>query len=354
MQIKRALYALILLTAGLFLFWWVQGALGPDEPRGALASPSTSMLSNDAMDHISPQARAFIAANRPLTLDGPLTPERARQMRKQQAVAEEESLNALQNSLGFFTQERVIHGVRVLVITPRGYAKSNDGKMAMYIHGGGYALKSALDASAVLMSSALGLRVFSIEYRLAPEHPFPEALRQCLAVYEELVQEFDPQDTVMLGGSAGGGLVLATLLSARDNGLPLPKAVGLFSPWSDLTRTGDSYYANEGRDPILKWEGNIEYFAASYAGGNDPRQPLLSPVYGDYTGFPSTMIISGTRDLFLSNSVRLSRVMQRAGVVVELQIWDEMFHGFDLMPDLPEGKEARQTMSTFLLDALAQ
>ncbi|MFW5837765.1 MAG: alpha/beta hydrolase [Desulfovibrionaceae bacterium] len=305
------------------------------------------------MGHISEQARRFIKANRAMELDGPLTPASAQKLRGAITAATQESLNALHKSLQCSTERRKIGDVDVVIVRPKNGPLSGSGKIALYVHGGGYALKSALDAGALLMADRLGIPVYSVEYRLAPEHPFPAGLEDCLAVYRELIKEFDHRSMVVFGGSAGGGLALTMLLQARTEGAPMPRAVGLFSPWADLTRTGDSYYANEGRDPVLKWEGNLEYFAASYAGERDPKDPLLSPVYGDYgRGFPPTLIVTGTRDLFLSNSVRLARVLRTAGAEAKLRVWEEMFHGFDLSPDLPEGEEARSEMADFLLQAL--
>ena len=191
--------------------------------------------------------------------------------------------------------------------------------------------------------------VYSIEYRLAPEHPFPAGLDDCMAVYKTLEDRLRSGNVVVFGGSAGGGLALAMLLRAKEDGLPMPAALGLFSPWSDLSRTGDSYFANEGRDPVLRWGGNLEYFAAAYAGDRDRKDPLLSPIHGDYDGFPPTLIVTGTRDLFLSNAVRLSRRMRLAGADAELRVWESMFHGFDLMPGLPEGEQAHAEMADFLV-----
>ncbi len=308
---------------------------------------------SDAMDHISEQAQAFITSNTARPLPGPLTPQVVEGMREKQSAAEREILEALQATLKPAIRREPLADVPVVVVTPGNVSPDHDGKVALYIHGGGYALKSALDLTALLMAQQLGLPLYSVEYRLAPEHPFPQGLEDCLAVYGALLQQFKPENVVVFGGSAGGGLALATLLKARQQGLPMPRALGLFSPWADLTRTGDSYFANEGRDPVLLWEGNLEHFAAAYAEGHAPAAPLLSPVNADYdSGFPPTLIVTGTRDLFLSNSVRLARRLQLAGVDAELRIWEAMFHGFDLMPDLPEGEQARREMAGFLLRRL--
>lgn len=309
----------------------------------------------DRLEHVSVQAREFIRANEAMVLPGPLTVERAGAMRRKQAARQAEALEELARSPGYSAEKRTLGGVEVVVVESPAGRRTKGAPAVLYVHGGGYALKSALDTLAVQMASETELPIISVEYRLAPEHPFPAALEDCLAAYKGLLKTHDPGEVALLGGSAGGGLVLATLLAAGEEGLPMPRAVGLFSPWTDLTRTGDSYYSNEGRDPVLRWEGNLEHFARSYAGRHDPEDPLLSPVYGKYgQGFPPVLIVTGTRDLFLSNCVRMNRKMRQAGVEAGLEVWEEMFHGFELMPYLPEGKEARRAMADFFRKQLSQ
>jgi acetyl esterase/lipase len=304
----------------------------------------------EAMLPVSQQARDFIGKTTAQPLAGPLTRQRAEQMRQKLALSEK-GLPELASRLECTISDVRLNGVKVVRVSPKAISPEKEDRAALYVHGGGYVLKSALDATAVLMARLLGMPVYSIEYRLAPEHPFPDGLDDCMAVYGSFEDRLKAGKVVVFGGSAGGGLALAMLLKAKKGGLPMPAALGLFSPWSDLTRTGDSYYANEGRDPVLRWEGNLEFFAAAYAGGADPENPLISPIRGEYGGFPPTLIITGTRDLFLSNSVRLGRRMRLAGVDAELRAWEAMFHGFDLMPDLPEGGEARREMADFLIQA---
>ncbi len=247
-------------------------------------------------------------------------------------------------------QWETIGGVSVAVLVPKNISGANEGKAAMYLHGGGFALGNPDDAYAMRLAALLRVPVYGVKYRLAPEHPFPAALDDCLAVYAKLIESHSPRNVVVFGGSAGGNLALTMLLKANAAGLPMPAALGLSSPASDLTRTGDSYFANQGRDPVLQWDGLMEYFALAYAQGNNPKNPMLSPVYADYwPGFPPTLITTGTRDLFLSNCVRLSQAMRQSGVDVELRIWEGMFHGFELIPDLPESEEARAEMAAFLL-----
>lgn len=153
-----------------------------------------------------------------------------------------------------------------------------------------------------------------MDYRLAPEHPFPEGLTDCVAVYRGLLETFKPENIVLLGDSAGGGMTLATMLKARDEGLPMPAGVTLYAPFTDATKTGDTYYTLEGKDPLLHYEENVRFMANAYAGNADKKDPLVSPVYNDYKGFPPTLIQVGTRDILLSCSARVYRKMKNAGV----------------------------------------
>lgn len=315
-----------------------------------LCSCASDMSRLRQTETMSPQARDFLNLNTPPVFNSPLTPETVAPIREAQRAASARERDALRRTFLASTKWENVGGVAVAVLVPQNIAGKNQGKAAMYLHGGGFALGNPDDAYAMRLAGLLRLPVYAVRYRLAPEHPFPAALDDCLAVYAKLVQSFGPQNVVVFGGSAGGNLALSMLLRANAQGLPMPAALGLSSPAADLTRTGDSSFANQGRDPVLQWDGLMEYFALAYAQGSDPKAPLLSPVYAEYwPGFPPTLITTGTRDLFLSNCVRLSRAMRQGGVNVELRVWEGMFHGFEMIPNLPEGEEAREEMAAFLL-----
>jgi len=244
-------------------------------------------------------------------------------------------------------------GMHVTVITPKTYRATNSQSIAVYIHGGAYVGGVALDYTGINMAHKLGLKVYSIDYRLAPEHPFPAGMNDCVVVYRALLKKYDANQIVVFGRSAGGGMALATLLKARDLELPLPRPVALLSPWTDLTRTGDSYYSNAGRG-LISWEG-LSKAAEAYAGEYDRKMPFLSPIYADYKkGFPPTLISTGTRDLFLSNAARLQRVLKRAEIEVELTVWEGMWHAFDgfYFNGLSEAEESRHEIAEFLLSNL--
>ncbi len=169
-----------------------------------------------------------------------------------------------------------------------------------------------------------------------------------LSVYKALLNEFEPENIVIFGDSAGAGMVLATLLKARDSGLAMPAAVVLYSAWVDISKTGDTYYTLEGIAPTLHYEKNLRSSAEVYAGKTPMNHPLVSPVYGDYEkGFPPTFIQVGTRDLLLSNGARQYRNMKAAGVDVELSLWEGMWHVFEAHPDLPEAQQAVKEAATY-------
>lgn len=170
-----------------------------------------------------------------------------------------------------------------------------------------------------------GVRCYGVDYRTPPEHPFPAALDDCLATYRHLLDRHAPADIVVGGRSAGGNLAVATLMRARDEGLPMPAALVLLSPELDLTESGDSFEVNRFVDVVLV--GSLMSNNRLYAGGADLSHPYLSPLFGDVAGFPPTFLQSGTRDLFLSNAVRMHRKLRAVGVPAELHVFEAMPHG---------------------------
>jgi monoterpene epsilon-lactone hydrolase len=239
------------------------------------------------------------------------------------------ALPALRDKLGVTSEPVTIAGVKAFVVQPRVVPAANRGRLLLHVHGGGYVLSpgEAGTREAVLMAAYGGFRVISVDYRMPPDAPYPAALDDAMAVYRELIRTTDPQRMAIFGTSTGGGLTLAMVLRAKDEGLPLPAAVAPGTPWADLSETGDSYATNEFVDNVLvSWKGWLGRAALLYAAGQDLRQPYLSPVYGDFTGFPPTILTSGTRDLFLSNTVRVHRKLRQAGVEAVLQVFEGQSH----------------------------
>jgi monoterpene epsilon-lactone hydrolase len=213
-------------------------------------------------------------------------------------------------------------------ITPKTGPKINEARAVLYVHGGAYLVGGGLLAAhmALPVAAMAACKVYSIDYRMPPEHPFPAALDDALEAYRYVLQRFKPQNVAVYGGSAGGGLAAALILKARDAGLPLPGAAVLVTPESDLTESGDTFETNAIIDVVL--QQRLTDSIALYANGQDLKDPYLSPVFGDFSkGFPPTILISGTRDLFLSNTVILHRALRRAGVAAELHVFEAMPHG---------------------------
>ena len=194
------------------------------------------------------------------------------------------------------------------------------------IHGGGLIMGGGEVCKAMAISTAayIGARVVTPDYRMPPDHPFPAALDDCLAFYRMLLRDRDPAQIIVGGLSAGANRSAALLLRARDEGLPMPAAVVLLSPETDLTESGDSFFTNAGVDGMAShMQPNL-----LYAAGRDLTDPYISPHFGTYTAdFPPTLLTAGTRDAFLSNAVRLHRKLRKAGVHAELHLLKAAPHG---------------------------
>ena len=209
------------------------------------------------------------------------------------------------------------------------------------VFGGGDACRAAAQTQA----DRHGVTCYGIDYRMPPEHPFPAALDDCLATYRHLLGSHDPANIIIGGRSAGGNLAVAMLLRAREEGLPFPAALVLLSPEVDLTESGDSFQVNRLIDVVLP--GSLMANNLLYANGADLAHPHLSPLFGDFTSFPPIFLQSGTRDLLLSNTVRMHRLLRRAAVPAELHIFEAMPHG-GFMGGTPEDQELAAEMTRFV------
>lgn len=232
-------------------------------------------------------------------------------------------------------------GVPVVEVTPDELAR--DDKIAVYLHGGAYTFNSARGAiiSAILLADETRLRVMAVDYTLAPHARWQEITDQVVSVFAALAeQDFAASDIVLYGDSAGGGLSAGSVLKMRDQGMEMPAALILWSPWSDISETGDSYVTLRDAEPFYTYRDVLGPSALAYADTKDHRNPYVSPVYGDYTkGFPPTLIQGGTKELFLSNVVRLYQALDQAGQTVKLDLYEGMPHVF--MAILPESAESR-------------
>lgn len=248
-------------------------------------------------------------------------------------------------------EERDAGGARVFDIVPPGLDPNNR-TVVLEMHGGALILCGGELCQIMGIGSATRLqqRVWSVDYRMPPDHPYPAALDDCIAAYRALLRERSPQEIIVSGGSAGGNLAAALILRARDEGLPLPAGVILGTPEIDLTESGDSFQTNNGVDPGLR---SLMPVNLLYADGHDLRHPYLSPLFGDFSkGFPPTILTTGTRDLYLSNTVRLHRALRAAGVPAALHVTEAGPHtGF---PGAPEGLEIDREIRLFIQSVLQQ
>lgn len=221
-----------------------------------------------------------------------------------------------------------------------------------YLHGGGYiacspATHRGLTAT---MARQASVRVFALDYRLAPEHRFPAPVEDAVAGYRWLLsQGADPQKMIIGGDSAGGGLALATLLALRDAGLPLPRAGFCLSPWTDMAATGISITRNDKSDAMFYGE-MIGKVGAIYAPGESNRHPLASPVYADFRGLPPLRIYASSSEVLLDDSTRVAENARRDGVQVDLRIWDNLIHVWPIFAALavPESKAAVAELVEFI------
>jgi monoterpene epsilon-lactone hydrolase len=245
--------------------------------------------------------------------------------------------------------DRALGGIPALRVKGRG---TQPERQILFLHGGAYVTGSPTLYRHILWRFAVAAeaQVAAIDYRLAPEHPFPAALEDAVAAWHGLLDESaDPSRSVVLGDSAGGGLALALLLRLRDIGSPLPAAAVALSPWTDLAMTGNSLQQNGAADPMENPD-DIPYLAACYLGDSgDPRNPYASPLYGDPTGLPPTLIQVGGDEILLDDSVRMAEGMRAAGCEVELEVWPRMPHVWHAFaPVMPEARQAIARVGAFV------
>lgn len=249
-------------------------------------------------------------------------------------------------------QQKVLNGIPVHNVNPGEVSGAFSKAIFFHIHGGAYILfagKAGL-TEGIYHAAFLKIPTISVDYRMPPDHPYPAAIEDVIAAYKGILTMYPNHKLVIGGGSAGGGLTMAAVLKMKELKLKLPDAVFLGTPWADLTKTGDSYHINEGIDRTLVTnDGLLDGSAKLYANGHDLKDPYLSPIYGDLSGFPPTFLVTGTRDLFLSNTVRTHRKLRDAGTVADLVVIEGMSHAdYYLLPDAPESMSVFKDLSNFL------
>jgi epsilon-lactone hydrolase len=241
-----------------------------------------------------------------------------------------------------------LDGVKAVRVATR---QSCDERHVLYLHGGGHVAGAPWLYRDFTWRIAAAARacVTIIDHRLAPEHPFPAALEDAVRAYRGLLAEgADPRRMALMGESAGGGLVFSTLLELRDEGTPLPAAAVALSPWTDLALTGESLRRNAKADPMLRTD-EAPLMAGYYLSGVDPRTPYASPLYGDPSGFPPTLIQVGSDEVLLDDSVRMAERMRAAGCEVELEICRRMPHAWQVWARImPEARAAIARIGAFV------
>jgi len=249
-------------------------------------------------------------------------------------------------------KKEMIDGVSVYYLTPLSLLTKKNKHLFVYLHGGAYIFGGGMSglSEAILIASRAQIPVLAVDYRMPPDHPYPVAVEDVVRVYKSLIKSYPAGSIAMGGSSSGGGLALAAVHKLKSLNAALPAALFVGTPWSDLTKNGDSLYVNEGIDrKIVSYDGFVSAAAKLYANGHDLKDPGLSPVYGDFSGFPPTMLVTGTRDLFLSLTVRVHRKMKAAGVAADLNVYEGLSHvEYFVVPDAPESIEVYSELRKFL------
>lgn len=301
--------------------------------------------------NVSPELREFVDRPVPPLAQMPTTPEGWKQLQREADGRAAELARSAAKSLKVKVAPTRVGGVACFDVTPAEIAPGNEKRLIIHVHGGAYTFNAgeAATGEAVLLAHACKTRVLSIDYRVPPDHPFPAASDDVLAVWAAAAANHDPKKTAMGGTSAGAGLTMTTMLRLKERNLPAPAAIFLGTPGADLSKTGDSMYLNAEVDNALgRYEGRAQACITMYANGRDLKDPLISPLYGDLSVFPPTILITGTRDLLLSPTASTHRKLRAAGVVAELHVFEGMSHGMYLasFPG-PESQEALREIAAF-------
>jgi epsilon-lactone hydrolase len=333
-------------------------------PRGKMAREEENAMNDDNAlrvpervipipKHLSPEAQAFLAQRRPdAGMAYPALDDREgwqRRIAASNQMIQQFYLSRSPAAPCRITEMRAGDALAYEIV-PAG-VEPGDRRVYLDIHGGALIMGQGDICKGMGSGTAqrVGARVVAVDYRMPPDAPFPVGLDDCLSFYKLLLEERAPGEIVVGGASAGGNLVAAMLLKARDEGLPMPAGCVLLSPEIDLTESGDTFQTNAGIDGM----GSLMPANLLYAAGHDLADPYVSPLFGDFTkGFPRTLLTAGTRDVFLSNAVRMHRKLRAAGVPAELHVLEAAAHGA-FAGSSPEEAELDKEVRRFCEDCLA-
>ena len=330
--------------------------LAEPESNGGKQVPARTL---PVPETVSPQVKKLIAA--PLRAGWDLLPKTGEEWKPVAdagAAATIRNLPALTERLKVKYERTTIGGVRAFIVTPQEIAPENRARTLIHMHGGCYVLNGGEAGlpEALLMAAFGRARVISVDYRMPPEAYFPAALDDGMSVWKAVLKDTPARNIGIFGTSAGGALALEMILKAKQDGVPMPGAIASGTPMSDVTKVGDTFYTNELVDNVLvSRDGFCDAGAKVYAAGRDLKDPLLSPVYGDMGGFPPTILTSGTRDLLLSNTVRVHRKLRQANIEAILQVYEGQSHAHYLRDDTaPETREVFEEIARFFDKHLAR
>lgn len=359
-KLRSIIVAIGLATSILFLSYLLTVNLQPSLYFVQAQNSSTEMAQNDTRifipTTISKQAQEML---KNLTMNIPTfsTPDPG-------DLEGWKKLNQQQESMDIFGPQHIIDsyhsnitytklgGVNVIDVKPQDW--KDNGKILVYLHGGGYTFLSANSTLGAVMpvANSTGLRVISVDYTLAPFSKWNQTTTEVVSVIQALIKEkgYSLEDIAMYGDSAGGGLVAGSVLKMRDEGIGIPAAIVLWSPWTDVTVSGDSYYRLNNTDPFLPSALLLDNMSRAYTSPPDQKNPYVSPVYGNFSkGFPPTLIQGGTSEFMLSDFVRLYQAIDQVDIPVKLDIYEGMPHDFQIfLYNTPETYTALSKMSNFL------
>jgi len=287
---------------------------------------------------------------------GPTTDQEWKAFVTQSDGAASQAVDAMAQAFGVTFAHHVVDGVNIYQVSPNEVNPDHEEHRFLFVHGGAYVIGGGEAGllEAFLIASRAKIRVISIDYRMPPDHPFPAAVDDVITIYRHVLQN-RPAKAIALGGtSAGGGLTLASIHRIHELGLETPGAIYAGTPWADLTKASDSLHTNQGLDRILvSSDGLLKSAAALYAGGEELTHHLISPVYGDFNDFPPTYLVTGTRDMLLSDTVRVHRKLRANGNIADLNVYEGFSHAdYLLAPTSPESQEVYAELDKFLLTHL--
>lgn len=355
---RQAATILASITGALFALSLATSAF-QQEP-GPVPQTDTCTVDPDGTQHVtrvvpapgtmSPEARKFISRPQSSGPEPSLAERRAGTDKFRMGRAEE-----AKKLYPVKVETKTIAGVRCDVITPLTVSAQKRRRVLINVHGGGFVSDSGSLVEGIPIANLTGTTVVSVYYRLAPENPFPAVVDDTVAVYRELLKSYRPASVGLFGTSAGAILTAEVAAALRQRSLPLPAALGIFSGTGDLSQPADS-------DALYTVSGFTGHLAppskvsrdASYIGGTNPKDPVLSPLYADLHGFPPTLFVTSTRDLLLSGTTILHRAFLRAGVPADLVVFEALPHAFWYDYQLPETKEALNIMATFFDHSLGK